>query len=337
LAELADFIIHGKGAVGDIDGLVWRKDKKIELNKPRRPIEDMDSIPLPARHLFGDQSRYRPAAVNYRRLPAMAVFTSRGCPNSCIFCQNSFGHKVRYHSPKYVVDEIHEIVEKYGAREIMINDDTFTIKRNRVLEIAQLIRDRKLDIVWSCNVRVNTVDLEMLKAMKAAGCWLIMPGVENGNPHILKKLKKHIKLEQVRECCNFARKAKILVKPSYIIGCPGETKATIENTIRFAKSLWSHYPGFSLMTPYPGTEMWDIAESYGTVDKSSYSQLSPAATVPPFIPKGLTGDYLKKMQGEAHRRLYFDFKMILRHLAAIRTVEDVMKLWRAAWTLLRNG
>lgn len=317
----------------EVDGLVYRKEGKVVRNSPRKMIENLDTLPFPARHLLPPLKRYHLKAMITKRFPATHIFTSRGCPYNCIFCGHSFGKKLRFHSPEYVVNEMEELAKKCGIKEITINDDTFTVSKKRVYIICELLRKKRLGIVWSCLIRVDNVDKPLLKAMKRAGCWLVQPGIESGNQEVLDFIRKDITLEEARNACRWAKEVGIQVKDSFILGHPRETRETIEETIEFAKSLKTHFAAFALMTPYPGTELWQIADQYGTLDKSDLSKLVPSIQAS-FVPFGLTAEYLKKKQAEAYRRCYLNPGMIARHLISIRGWEDIRKMFYAAQALI---
>jgi anaerobic magnesium-protoporphyrin IX monomethyl ester cyclase len=316
-----------------IGGLLFKENGVTVQNPPRTPISNPDELPFPARHLLPPLREYHLKAMTTKKSPATHIFTSRGCPYRCVFCSPVFGRRVRFHSPEYVVAEIEHLAKDYGIREVAINDDTFNVRRERVQRICELLIDKDLGVSWSANVRVNLIDKELLQVMKDAGCWLIQPGVESGNQQVLDFIKKGIKLEQARDTCKWASEVGLQVKPSFILGHPTETKETIEDTIRFAQSLGTHFPAFSLMTPFPGTELWDIAGDYGTFDKNDLRKLKPATNVS-FVPDGLTADFLQRKQKEAYRRLYLDPRMIWRHLVSIRGWEDIKKMAWAGLALL---
>lgn len=335
-----DYIVSGEGELtslelvralesgGDLSqvlGLSFRKGDQPVVNPERALIEDLDELPFPARHLLPPMERYRPKAVDYRRLPATQMLTSRGCPYRCIFCRTSFGKQTRFHSPEYVVAEIESLMRDFGVREVKINDDTFIVSRQRVMRICELIIAKKLDIVWSCNVRANLVDRELLLAMKQAGCWGVAVGLESASDEILVALKKGATVEQGINACNLAYELGFSVRPSFIIGSPLETEETIEATIRLACSLPVHFPSFTLMTPFPGTEMWETANQYGAFDGSDFSRLLVGSKAS-FVPKGLTADYLELKCREAYRRAYLNPGMILRHLRRVRSFRDLKLL-----------
>ena len=261
-----------------INGLAFRKGERAVVNPPREGIADLDALPFPARHLLPPLHKYHLKAMITKRFPATHIFTSRGCPYRCVFCCPVFGRKVRFHSPEYVVAEMEHLAKHYGIREITINDDTFNVSKKRVHEICDLLIKKDLRIIWSALVRVNLVDKPLLRKMREAGCWLIQPGIESGNQRVLDFIRKGITLEQARNTCKWAREVGLQVKSSFIIGHPTETEETIEDTIRFAQSIKADFPAFALMTPYPGTELWEMADKYGRFDKSDLSKLIPSMT-----------------------------------------------------------
>jgi len=331
MLELANAVLK-HAPVEAIKGLVHRNGSTITYNGDRGPIPDLDQLPFPARHLLPDLNLYRPKAISYKRLPSTHLFTSRGCPYKCIFCRTAFGRDVRFHNYQYTIAEIQHLISDFGIKEFIINDDTFILDRTRVLAFCQSIKEMNIDITWSCNIRANLVDRELLIKMKEAGCWEVAIGLESGNQQILNSLKKGITLEQGRKACQLAYEAGLYVRPSFILGSPGETHETIEQTIDFAKSLPVHYPTFSLMTPFPGTEIWERADEWGVFDRQNLSKLSLSTTAS-FVPHGLSAAYLEQCIKLAYKRTYFRPSMVARHLSKIRSFSDIHKLLRGAVAL----
>lgn len=325
--------LRGNAPVDAIKGIVRRDGGEAVYNGDRPLLEDLDSLPFPARELLPDLHLYRPKAISYKRLPSTHLFTSRGCPYQCIFCRTAFGHKVRFHSYQRTIEEIEHLISRFGIREVIINDDTFILDRERVMSICESIRRKGIDITWSCNVRANLVDKELLASMKSAGCWEVAIGLESGSQEILGNLKKGITLEQGERACRIAYELGLYVRPSFILGSPGETEETIEQTIAYARSLPVHYPSFSLMTPFPGTELWNRADEWGTFDRSDLTRLSLSSTAS-FLPHGLTAEYLERAVKRAYKRTYLTPSMALRHLGKIRSLSDVKKIIRALKVLL---
>ncbi|MDQ5985515.1 MAG: hypothetical protein CSYNP_01225 [Syntrophus sp. SKADARSKE-3] len=240
----------------DIKGLAYRKNGDIFMTKPREFIEDINTLPLPARHLL-PLSRYQ--ALGF----PISMITSRGCPYQCIFCQGRrmVGEKVRQREASAVVDEMENILS-YGINRINIADDLFVSDKKKVKAVCSEIQRRGLTFAWSAFARVNTVDLETLKIMKDTGCDGISFGVESGNQEMLNRIKKKITLDQVRRAVGLCREVGLLVHASFIAGLPGETHETLRDTKAFAESLEEAYYGYHLLAPFPGTTVRENVKAY---------------------------------------------------------------------------
>lgn len=321
----------------DIPGLVYRDNGNIKINTMAL-VGKLDSLPMPARHLYPSLYKYRPSILAYKRLPATGIITSRGCAHKCVFCHSGKGRfKLRFHSPEYVLDEIKRLKKDFGINELIIFDDTFLIHQERALAICEGIIREEIDITWSCNARVNNLNKNLLKTIKRAGCWLLQIGVESGNQDILNTIKKGITLEQVEEACKLAYREGLLVKTYFILGHPKETPKTIEDTVRFMMRLPAHYASINFMTPLPGTELWDAAEQYGSIDKEKLEAINYLSDKPAFIPFGLTERALTSKFKEAYLRFYLNPKTIFRNIRAIRSLEDFKKIFMAVGILFKIG
>ena len=180
-----------------IKGLIYREGPNLVTTPKREAIKDLDNLPFPARHLLPSLSRYRPTPASYRRLPLGVLISSRGCPQQCTFCDRAvFGNSYRFRGPENVLGEVEELVYKYGAREIRFFDDCFTLNKNRTVKICQGLRKIKPKLPWTCLTTVGSVTKELLKEMKASGCWQVLYGLESGSDRMLKLLKKGASLEQ---------------------------------------------------------------------------------------------------------------------------------------------
>jgi radical SAM superfamily enzyme YgiQ (UPF0313 family) len=254
---IAELMAEGMnpGKWGEIRGLAFRRNGDIVINAPQPFIEDLDSLPLPARHLL-PLSRYQ--ALGY----PISIITSRGCPYSCIFClgRRMVGNRVRLRNSSLVVDEIEEILS-YGIDRINVADDLFVSSSGKVKEVCDEIIRRGLRFDWSAFARVNTVDLETLKLMRKAGCDSVSFGVETGNPEMLKLIRKGITRDQVRHAVSLCREAGIIAHTSFIVGLPGETSETLRETGEFAAGLGSLY-GYHFLTPFPGTTVREEVKKY---------------------------------------------------------------------------
>lgn len=243
-------ISTGNLPLARIKGLVWRDGSEVVINPPRPYIANLDDLPLP-RHDLLPLKAYRAPLVGG---PYAFTVPSRGCPAGCRFCIKhvSYGASVRFRTPENVVDEI-EVLVNLGVRKIHMYTDLFTVNREHVMGICEGILERKLPVRWTCNSRVDFVDLELLQQMRRAGCWMISWGIESGEPEMLKRMNKGITLEKVEQALGWAKEAGIMNWGYFIIGLPGETEASIRKSIDFAKRLPLDLILFHIAAPHPGT------------------------------------------------------------------------------------
>lgn len=258
------------------DGKDWRKvrgityrdvDGKICSNEDMPYITDMDDIPFASefikKHL--DVNDY---FISIATLPEIQIFTGRGCPFRCYFClypQTMHGHTYRYRSAENVVAEFEYIADHLPeVREVVIEDDTFTADKKRVQEICRLLIEKKINkkLRWMCNSRV-TLDYETMVQMKKAGCRLLLPGFESGSQQILNNIRKGTKVEQFKPFVDNARKAGMQVHGCFIVGNRGETRETMQETLKVALTLKLDTAQFYPLMPFPGTEAYDWAVSQG--------------------------------------------------------------------------
>jgi len=307
-------------------GIAYREKGKIVINKLRKPIENIDSFPFPVRHLL-PVDRYKPPAKFPIKKPFMTVMSSRGCPNLCTFCSSKiiFGVTIRQRSAENVLQEIKEIVKKYGIKEITFVDDTFTINRKRLIAICKGMKE--LGVMWTCSARVNTVDEEVLKIMKNSGCKLIEYGVESGSQRILKNIKKGITVEQAIKAVKWTKNAKIMVCTAFMIGNPGENKKTIRKTIKLAKKLDPDMMQLSILTPYPGTEVYDIVKKKGELLKDFEEYESPKYFAPVIKLGDLSPQDLSKIWKRSMLEFYLRPKVMFRILKhAFSSKEELNKI-----------
>ncbi|WP_290623688.1 MULTISPECIES: B12-binding domain-containing radical SAM protein [unclassified Archaeoglobus] len=276
IVEVAEKVEAGK-TLEDVKGVVYRSENEIVDNGPRGFIRDLDSLPFPAYDLM-PLERY---SLFGERLEQFPMITSRGCPFACRYCSSSLfmGHRFRVRSAENVVDEIEWLVSDFNAKHIAFSDDTFTLSRRRVEAICDEIRRRGIDVEWSCSSRVDTTNEDMLKKMKEAGCSAIYFGVESASPRILDFYRKKIDSEKVRRAVTLARKYGIRVICSFIIGAPMERKEEMRATLKFALELDPDYAQFSVLTPYPGTEIFDEAERKGWILSRNFDDFTAGKPV----------------------------------------------------------
>ena len=243
---------HEDGTVNlhGIKGIAWRKNGEIILNFPRPFVADLNDMPIPMHELLPLQSYKMPLIKGAFTF----IVTSRGCPAGCTYCIKhvSYQYSTRLRSPKLIMEELWYL-KKLGINNIHMYSDLFTVSRDQVIELCKMMIDEKIDIHWTSNSRVDFVDEEMLTLMGKAGCRLISWGIESGNEQILKHAKKGAYPDKAERALRWAKKAGIMNWGYFIIGLPGETEATIRETIDFAKKLPLDIALFHVAAPYPGT------------------------------------------------------------------------------------
>ncbi len=254
--ELTMLAIASKERLEEIAGLAFRKNGNFIRTEQRGLIDDLDELPIPARHLF-------PVVKYFPLNPKSGMITGRGCPFSCIFCvgHRMVGKKKRFRQPVLVVDEMEQILS-LGFKGINIVDDLFTLNKKHVFAICDEIKSRHFKFNWTCFARVDTVDRELLSIIADAGCNCICYGVETADLDMLKTLKKKITPREVKEAIDLTQQAGIEAMASFILGLPGETEETLFNTINFAHELKATC-AIHALAPFPGTELYENAEKLG--------------------------------------------------------------------------
>ncbi len=243
---------HEDGSVdlSGIKGLVWRNQGEVVINLTRPFIKNMDSMPHPLHHLLPWQEHKMPLIKG----PFTFIVTSRGCPAGCTYCIKhvSYQYSVRLRSPEHIMEELW-ILKKMGINNIHMYSDLFTVNREQVMKLCQMMIDQDIKLRWTSNSRVDYVDEEMLMMMGKAGCRLISWGIESGNEQILRHARKGAYPDKAEKALTWAKKAGIMNWGYFIIGLPGETVSSIQDTIKFAKKLPLDIALFHVAAPYPGT------------------------------------------------------------------------------------
>jgi len=274
--ELTSSLEQGRVAgLKEIKGIGFQQKEKTIITQPRPAIQDLDSLPLPARHLLPMDTYFAAVKENPLRgeisKPWTIMITSRGCPNNCIFCSIHvvYGRKWRSRSPDNVVDELEQLVHTYRIKQIDFNDDNMTLNKKRMQTICDLIVERGLDVEWfvPTGVRADTLDEELLVKMKRSGCKKIRVAPESGVQHVVDQIvKKNMNLKDVENAVILAKKVGIKIGCFFIIGFIGETKEDINKTIQYAyklKKLGADSFIFSIATPLYGTELYEQARDGG--------------------------------------------------------------------------
>ena len=223
---------------------------------PYPRYENFDDISVKFTH-YDDRYLFKGRKIS--ALKTASIITSRGCPFQCTYCSTSayWGRKVRYRSAQNVVDEIEYLYKTHNVEFINIVDDAFTINKKRVLEICKLLIEKKIEICWICETNVKTIDAEMLEIMEKSGCFAINYGVESGAPVILKNIKKNITQSEIINAINLADKFGIIADIFLMVGNPGETNKTINETLAILKETKVSSGGWGILTIFPGTELYE--------------------------------------------------------------------------------
>ncbi|MBL7197035.1 MAG: cobalamin-dependent protein [Candidatus Omnitrophica bacterium] len=254
--------IEDKASFSAIKGLIYRQeDGTVVQTDTRQPMADLDEVPFPARNLLEDKKYFR-SIPRKGYVTTTAFVSSRGCPYHCVYCavdKLPGANRIRFRSPKNIVDEIELIVNEMGIKHISFNDDVLTLNKDRILKVCDGIMKRKIKFTWEGLSRADAVDKELLTFMKRAGLVRISFGIESGNPGILKMVKKGLSHKQLRKAFSMARKAGIVTRGSVIIGLPYETQQTVKETTRFVKRLYGlDQLIVNISTPYPGTKLREM-------------------------------------------------------------------------------
>jgi radical SAM superfamily enzyme YgiQ (UPF0313 family) len=322
--------ISDNQSITNVRGLYLRRDGKPYFTGHRPFIKEIDKLPFPTRHLFPSLSLYHPTPASCRSEPLATIMSSRGCPNKCTFCDRKiFGNTTRLRSIDNVLDEMEEVIYKHGAKEIKFFDDTFTLDKKRIFDLCKGIKNRGINIEWSCLTRVNAVTKELLIEMRRAGCWQVAFGLESGDQKILNNMKKGITLSMSRNAVKWARDAGLNIRAYFVIGTPSETIESIDKTIEFAKSIDVDVVNFYSFVPLPGTEIYADLVNNGGLRHEKYEHYnvminSPDAEIP-YVPPGISEEDLKKRISYAHKSFYFRPQYILRQLLRTRRIGDIKR------------
>ena len=323
----------------EIKGIIFKNDNgEIIKNSPRENIKNLDDLPLPARDLF-PMERYVPLPNQYKKLPLTNMVVIRGCPYFCSFCDQA-GTGARRRSPQKVIEEIKDCVERFGIKEISFWDDTMSYHKKWMKEFLELLIKENLDLVWSCYAAVNTVDKEILKLMRRAGCWNIFYGYETAIDELAENIqtnRKNKNFERMKQVAKWTKEVGIEVRGSFLIGLPGETPELAKQTVQNAIELDPDYAQFTLVCPYPGTKLAKEIEQgkwgkFITRDLEEYQCWNVT-----WLPDGYKNPKeLKDMERYAFRKFYLRPGYILKRILKIRTIEDIKRYLKGGTALIKS-
>ncbi|MHA1821371.1 MAG: B12-binding domain-containing radical SAM protein [Promethearchaeota archaeon] len=320
--------------LGDIEGIVFKKNNKIITTKRSPPIKDIDQIPFPARELLPIK-KY--SSLIATRTPITIQFTMRGCPFHCSFCSKpDFWNRWRFHSVNYVLDEF-ERCRDLGIKEILVYDDTFTSNKKRVKQICKGIIERGIDITWDIRTRVDMVDEESLRWLKAANCQRISYGVESGDPAMLKRYNKGTNIKKIKNAFRLTKKVGMDTLGYFMIGGPNETYKSIWKTLKLMKDLDPDYVHITSVIPYPKTKLFDMAVEMGVAKEDDWKNLSKISydSYPMFTSELLSREQIYEIVNWSYKIFYYRPKYILRQLAKIKSFDKLWRFFKAAISIIR--
>lgn len=314
---LADIMGCEPGEEWALSGVVCRLDDgEIRTSDARGAFLDLDALPFPAyEKLDGFPDAYRLPIFNYPTVPSTSCLSSRGCPYSCSYCDRSvFGRSYRYNSAQYLYEHLAYLKERFGIRHVNFYDDQFTYNRRRVVDFTRMVADRPLNMTFNCAVRAEHIDEELLASMKAAGCWMISLGIETGDAELLALHRKQADLDLLADKVRMISRAGIRTKGLFMIGLPGETEASVKRSNRYALSLPLDDINVSIFTPFPGTPLYEQADSLGNFEEN-WEKMDCMHFQ--FVPSGMTKERMNKLFLRFYRSHFLRPRVLLGYAAMV--------------------
>ena len=340
-----DFLVAGEGELtfkqllealekgedySQIGGISYHRNGELKSNGPGAVHSNLDDIPFPAWDMIDLEDYFIPSASK-RRLTnpiqmknrGVSVFSTRGCPYSCTYCHSIFGRRLRKRSPENVIAELKWLKESFGVEEIEFIDDVFNLDLERAKRIMDLMIDEKLNLKFSYpnGLRADQMDEELIDKMKQAGCYRINYAVESGSDRMQKVMKKRLNLKRTQEVINFTASRNISIGGFFMLGFPDESEDEMRMTIDFALKSKCHTASFFILTPFPGTEMYNDALEAGFDMEAMYSDYGQVSSNLSQVPS----HRIEKLRKEAFRKFYFNPR---RMWSIFRTTPNKMALLR---------
>ncbi len=315
---------------GGIPNLVWRNDGRVAVG-PWRVVEDPDEIRFPAWDLV-DPRTYpeAPHGGFARGFPTAPIIITRGCPFKCTFCSGKTvtGSTVRKRSISNAIDEIKLLVNDYGVRELHIEDENFTLHKALVMEFCNSLIEEKIDVSWTCpsGVRIDTLDSEMLRAMKSSGCYSLAVGIEFGTDRMHELTRKRLTLNVIERQLDLLSRFDIKTTGFFLMGIPGETREDMLKTIKFARKVKIDRAQFNNFMPLPGSEIYNELKSRGELDSIDPDHFFVHDVG--YVPAGMTRAELKNLQRRAYLQFYLRPRIVYGLMKDIKTPRHFRLLMR---------
>ncbi len=340
--EVIDYLIIGEGEatltellcaaqrdIGKIPGLIYREEEnQIIFTGFRKKLLDLDSLPFPAyKKLAGYPEAYKLPIFNYPKVPNASCISSRGCPYACSYCDRSvFKRTFRYNSAEYLYSHLEYLNREFGIKHINFYDDQFTFHRARVEAFCQMMIQKNLKMTFNCAARAEHLDFDLLKLMKAAGCWMISLGVETGDPDLLAQHRQNPDLNMIREKIYLIKKAGIRVKALLMMGLPGETEVSIQRSKDYVFSLPIDDFNLAKFTPFPGSPIYDKIKAPGA-DLGHFDEDWEKMDCMKFlfVPKQMTRERLDELFIDFYKSHFQRFSVLIGYLTMVWKSPDSWK------------
>lgn len=299
-----------------VPGTICRLGGEIVSSSEQRPLLELDSLPFPAyEKLEGYPQSYRLPIFNYPRVPNSSCLSSRGCPYACSYCDRSvFGRSFRYNSAQYLYDHLLYLKERFAIEHVNFYDDQFTFNRQRVVDFSRMMIDRPLAMTFNCAVRSDHVDEDLLRLMKAAGCWMISLGIETGDGDLLAMHRQKADLGELGEKIRLISRIGIRTKGLFMLGLPGETEKTVKKSIAYMRSLPIDDINVSVFTPFPGSPLYAQARQLGEFDED-WEKMDCMHFQ--FVPQGMTRETMNELFLSFYRSHFRRARTLLNYAAMV--------------------
>jgi anaerobic magnesium-protoporphyrin IX monomethyl ester cyclase len=329
--ELCDRIEDGSGYT-DMEGIIYRADDGEIITNPTRELKkDLDRFPMTAWDLMPVQDYHCLTLLK----PFATMVTTRGCPWHCGYCSQVYSEKLRFRGIEHVVDEMEYLERVHGVKEIVFFDETFTIGKRRMRKFAEEIGRRNLKVKFNIRARVDTVDREVVRALKKAGLRSIHMGVEAGTDRVLKIMNKQITREQTERAFRICREEGVDTRGYFMIGYYDTTPADVEDTIKFAAGLGLDWASFSVATALPATDLYRIAQERGYVDGDFWRQytIDGGGVIPQLETETFTSEELRAYRTKAYMKFYMRPDLIRRKLSKSEGRAELLEMVGGAQVL----
>ncbi len=327
MLELAEL---GADEPAQIGGVVWRSDQgEVVNNGYRQDRLVLDELPFPAyEKLPGYPDSYKLPIFNYPTAPNSSCISSRGCPYKCSYCDRSvFQSSFRYNSAEYLYNHLKYLKERFGIRHINFYDDQFTFHRGRVEELCTMLINKPLGMTYNCAVRAEHIDHELMKLMKAAGCWMVSLGIESGDEQLLSQHRQNVNLDFMAETIRMIKSCGIRTKGLLMMGLPGESEASIRRSMDYVYGLKLDDFNLAKFTPFPGSPIYQTAHEIGTFDED-WPKMDCMHFQ--FLPHGMEKEQLEKLFIEFYKNHFKQSRVLLGYVAMLWKSPDSWKRFIAS-------